>query len=217
MLNLDFSERVHINTAQMDWLASPESGVARKPLARENRESGHATSLVRYDAGASFQRHEHPFGEEILVLEGVFSDETGDFPAGTYIRNPAGTGHTPFSKDGCVLFVKLCQFQTNDEQLIRVDTHHTQWLAGQGGLMVMPLHEHIHEHTALVKWPANEVFKPHQHFGGEEIFVLSGTFCDEHGEYPAGSWLRSPHLSGHHPYVNEETIIWVKTGHLQPD
>lgn len=78
----------------------------------------------------------------------------------------------------------------------------------------MPLHEHLHEHTALVKWPAGEVFQPHRHYGGEEIFVISGIFCDEHGKYPTGSWLRSPHMSQHHPYVEEETVIWVKTGHL---
>ena len=81
----------------------------------------------------------------------------------------------------------------------------------------MPLHEHGYEHTALVKWPANEVFKPHRHVGGEEIFVISGTFCDEHGEYPTGTWIRSPHMSRHHPFVEQETIIWVKTGHLYVD
>ncbi|MEM7357740.1 MAG: cupin domain-containing protein [Pseudomonadota bacterium] len=214
MLNMDFSQRVVIDTAMQDWLPSPAPGVERKPLAREDKESGHATSVVRYAPGSSFARHEHPYGEEILVLEGVFSDETGDYPAGSYFRNPPGSSHAPFSKEGCVLFVKLCQFQSGDLQQVYVDTDSTPWLAGQGGLQVMPLHEYIHEHTALVNWPANEVFKPHKHFGGEEIFVLTGEFCDEHGRYPAGTWIRSPHLSGHHPYVETDTVIWVKTGHL---
>ena len=214
MLNMDFKQRQFIDTAEMQWQKSPAVGVERKPLAREDRESGHATSIVRYAAGSSFKRHEHPYGEEILVLEGIFSDETGDFPAGTYMRNPPGSGHSPFSKGGCVLFVKLCQFQPDDRSTIRVDTHSAAWLQGQGGLQVMPLHEHIQEHTALVKWPAGEIFKPHQHFGGEEIFVISGEFCDENGKYPAGSWVRSPHMSMHHPYVEQETVIWVKTGHL---
>jgi len=214
MLNLDFTQHVIMNTHSMNWQASPSGGVSRKPLARENKESGHATSVVRYEPGASFKRHEHPFGEEILVLDGVFSDETGDYPKGTYFRNPPGSGHAPFSKEGCVLFVKLCQFQKSDTQAIKIDTNNTPWLPGQGGLQVMPLHNHLYENTALVKWPANEIFKPHRHYGGEEIFVISGTFCDEHGQYPAGTWLRSPHMSQHHPFVEEETIIWVKTGHL---
>ena len=64
------------------------------------------------------------------------------------------------------------------------------------------------------EWPAGERFKPHRHYGGEEIFVLSGEFIDEHGRYPKGTWLRSPHLSEHFPYVEQETIIFVKTGHL---
>ena len=214
MLNLDFSKQITINTNDMQWLPSPAQGVLRKPLAREDKESGHATSVVRYEPGSSFKRHEHPYGEEILVLDGIFSDETGDYPAGTYFRNPPGSGHAPFSKNGCPLFVKLCQFQESDTAQIKIDTSNTQWLPGQGGLQVMPLHSHKYENTALVKWPANEVFQPHKHYGGEEIFVISGTFCDEHGKYPAGTWLRSPHMSQHHPFVEEETIIWVKTGHL---
>jgi anti-sigma factor ChrR (cupin superfamily) len=72
----------------------------------------------------------------------------------------------------------------------------------------------LYEQTALVKWPKNEKFISHKHWGGEEILVLKGIFIDEHGEYPQGYWIRSPHLSEHFPYVEEETIILVKTGHL---
>ena len=216
MLNMDFTQKVIINPDQQDWLASPAGGVLRKPLAREEAERGHATSIVRYEPGARFNRHEHPLGEEILVLEGVFSDETGHYPAGTYLRNPPGSGHAPYSEEGCTLFVKLHQFDPRDTAEVRINTHETEWLPGLGGLQVMPLHEFEHEHVALVSWPANERFQPHRHFGGEEILVLSGEFCDEHGRYPAGTWMRSPHLSQHHPFVEEETVIWVKTGHLAP-
>lgn len=216
MLNMNFSKTVVIDTDQQDWVASPITGVWRKPLAREAAECGHATSIVRYDAGASFSPHDHPLGEEILVLEGTFSDETGDYPAGTYFRNPEGFRHAPFSKEGCVILVKLHQFQHGDSQHIQVDTKNTSWQPGYGGLEVMALHSFEGENTALVKWPAGEVFQPHRHFGGEEIYVISGTFKDEHGSYPAGTWLRSPHLSEHHPYVDEETLIWVKVGHLMP-
>jgi len=214
MLNMDFSQRVVIETHSMAWLPSPAKGVERKPLARADAESGHATSIVRYEKGARFNSHPHPYGEEILVLEGVFSDEHGDYPAGTYIRNPHGSTHAPFSDNGCTLFVKLHQFSLDDQKTVRIDTTSTTWLPGQGNLEVMPLHSFEHEHTALVKWPAGERFLPHKHFGGEEILVLSGTFCDEYGQYPTGSWLRSPHMSEHFPFVEEETIIWVKTGHL---
>ncbi|MGC8120543.1 cupin domain-containing protein [Marinobacter sp. VGCF2001] len=214
MLNMDFSQRVVIQTHDQPWVPSPAAGVERKPLAREDAERGHATSVVRYAAGASFSTHEHPLGEEILVLEGTFSDETGHYPAGTYLRNPPGSRHAPFSDEGCTLLVKLHQFDPRDSATVRIDTRTGQWLPGIGGLQVMPLHEFEHEHVALVKWPANEAFQPHRHFGGEEIFVLSGEFCDEHDRYPAGTWIRSPHLSEHHPFVDKETVIWVKTGHL---
>jgi anti-sigma factor ChrR (cupin superfamily) len=211
---MNFDIRLAIETQSEPWQASPSSTVWRKPLEREAKESGHTTSVVKYEAGASFKQHSHPLGEEIFVLEGVFSDEHGDYPAGTYIRNPPDSKHSPFSKEGCVILVKLNQFDKRDLEEVRVNTNTTPWLQGQGGLQVMPLHQFEHESVALVKWPANEVFKPHRHFGGEEIFVLSGTFKDEHGSYPQGTWLRSPHMSQHHPFVEEETVILVKTGHL---
>ncbi|MGI9947965.1 cupin domain-containing protein [Vibrio hyugaensis] len=214
MLNMDFSQRVVINTAQQDWIASPALGVWRKPLEREAKESGHTTSVVRYEPNSQFSTHPHPYGEEILVLEGVFSDEHGDYPAGTYLRNPPGSQHAPFSKDGCVILVKLNQFDPNDLETVRINTNQTEWLPGIGGLEVMPLHNFEHEHVALVKWPKGEKFQPHRHFGGEEIFVLSGEFNDELGHYPQHTWLRNPHMSEHFPFVDQETIIWVKTGHL---
>ena len=214
MLRMNFSQKEVVYTATEEWLASPAAGVWRKPLEREAAEHGRATSVVKYEPGSRFNTHQHPYGEEIFVLSGVFSDETGDYPAGTYLRNPPGSSHAPFSEQGCELFVQLHQFDPMDQQTVRIDTHNTPWLPGQGGLQVMPLHSFGTEHIALVKWPAGEVFKPHRHYGGEEIFVLSGEFIDEHGRYPQGCWLRSPHLSQHTPYVEQETVIYVKTGHL---
>ena len=214
MLNMDFQQRVVIDTTRHDWVASPMTGVWRKPLAREDAERGHATSIVRYEPGAKFSPHDHPKGEEILVLEGVFSDETGDYPAGTYLRNPEGFRHAPFSQEGCILLVKLHQFQPADSEHIVIDTHNTPFRPGSGNLQVLPLHQHGTEQVALVQWPAGERFAEHSHVGGEEIYVISGELKDEQGAYPKGTWIRSPHLSKHHPFVDEDTLIWVKVGHL---
>ena len=216
MINMDFNQRVVMETQRQPWLESPHKGIWRKPLAREEAERGHATSIVRYEAGAGFAAHEHPQGEEILVLEGTFSDQTGDFPAGSYFRNPEGYRHAPYSKDGCVLLVKLHQFQSEDDQHINIDTKTADWFAGHGNLEVMPLHDFRAESTALVHWPAGEHFLPHTHAGGEEIFVIRGQFIDEYGCYPAGSWIRSPHMSSHNPFVEEDTLIFVKVGHMLP-
>lgn len=213
--NLDFSKRLISHTSKMEWVASPTAGIDRIILERESSESGRATSIVRYSPGTSFKEHTHPGGEEIFVLSGEFMDERGTYPAGTYLRNPPGSKHSPGSLTGCVLFVKLGAFDKADLQSVVINTHKEDWRQGQGGLKVMPLHQFASEGTALVKWPAGERFLPHRHWGGEEIFVLTGEFIDEHSRYPEGTWLRSPHLSSHHPYVEEETIIFVKTGHLQ--
>jgi anti-sigma factor ChrR (cupin superfamily) len=158
----------------------------------------------------------HGGGEEILVLEGVFSDDRGDYPAGTYLRNPPGTSHAPFSRDGCVLLVKLWQFKAGDTDEVRIDTRAAPWRPGLvPGLSVLPLHAHDGIDTALVRWAPDTRFSPHVHPGGEEIFVLEGVFRDEHGAYPARSWLRSPPWSRHAPYTEAEgALIYVKTGHV---
>lgn len=214
MLNMNFDERIVIETHQKPWIASPHAGVWRKPLAREDAEKGHATSLVKFEAGASFSEHDHPLGEEIFVLSGTFSDQSGNYQAGCYFRNPEGFIHSPYSKEGCVLLVKLHQFKPGDNEHVVIQTDKTQWSQGIGGLEVMSLHSYQGESTALVKWPKGERFQAHRHFGGEEIFVIKGEFIDEHGRYPQGTWLRNPHLSEHFPYVEEETIILVKVGHI---
>ena len=212
--NLDHSKRLVINTSIRAVEASGLPGVERIPLEREKPESGITTSVVRYEAGAKFSEHTHPKGEEIFVLEGELSDEFGAYPAGTYIRNPPGSHHSPFSSTGCKLFVKLNQFQPGDSKRVVINTAQQDWAPGYGDLKVMPLAEFGSESTALVKWPEGAAFVPHTHVGGEEIFVLEGTFFDEKGEYLTGAWIRSPHLSNHDPFVKEGCTILVKVGHL---
>lgn len=214
LLNMDFSKTACLLAKDRHWITSPADGVSRVPLEREAAESGHTTSFVRFQPGSFFPAHSHPLGEEIYVLDGVFSDETGDYPAGTYLRNPPGSRHKPFTREGCTLFVKLDQFQQDDDQRVIIRPEQQQWRPGIGNLKVVSLHVHDAESTALVYWPENEVFQPHTHWGGEEILVIKGRFIDEHGEYPAGSWIRSPHMSKHFPRVEEETLILVKVGHL---
>lgn len=214
MLNMDFSQRVVIDTNAQPWVPSPRAGVWRKPLAREEAERGHATSIVRYDAGASFHGHNHPGGEEILVLEGTFSDETGDFHAGTYFRNPLGFKHAPFSKEGCLILVKLHQFQPDDEARLAVRLDDVHWHDAPHGVQYTLLHEHKSERVAMVRLPAGAPGITHDHPGGEEIYVLRGVIQDEFGTYPAGTWLRQPPGTVHTPYALEDALLWVKAGHL---
>jgi anti-sigma factor ChrR (cupin superfamily) len=126
-LNADFTQRALIRPADSPWVASPMPGVERRMLDRIGDEVARATSIVRYAAGAHFSEHHHPGGEEFLVLEGVFSDERGDYPAGTYVRNPIGSHHAPFSREGCTIFVKLMQFDPADDQPVVIDSTQAQW------------------------------------------------------------------------------------------
>ena len=214
-INMDRTQRVVIDTLQQPWIGSPAEGVMRKPLEREAAERGQVTSIVQFAAGSSFSPHTHPMGEEILVLSGVFEDEHAAYPAGTYLRNPPGSYHRPRSGEGCEILVKLDMFNENDLELVVIDTYESTWHPGLvDGLSVMPLHDFNGEGTALVKWEAGTKFNPHTHPGGEEVYVIEGTFEDEEGRYPQGTWLRSPPYSRHHPFSTEGCVILVKTGHI---
>ena len=218
-LNDDFSMRIVARAADAAWTPSPQSGVDRRMLDRVGGEVARATSIVRYAPGSRFDRHVHAGGEEILVLDGVFSDESGDHAAGSYLRNPPGSAHAPFSHEGCLLFVKLRQFAPDDLVSVRRDTRSLPWRQGLvPGLSVMPLHSHDGVNTALVRWAPNTRFNAHVHPGGEEILVLDGVFSDDGGDYPAGTWLRSPRWSRHAPFTGPAgALIFVKVGHLGVD
>lgn len=215
-LHDDFTQRVVSHRADATWVPSPQPGVERRMLDRVGGEIARATSVVRYLPDSQFQRHVHGGGEEFFVLEGVISDDRGDYPAGTYVRNPPGSSHAPSSREGSLIFVKLWQFAAGDTEEVRINTHAAAWRPGLvPGLSVMPLHSHDGIDTSLVRWAPNTRFNPHVHPGGEEIFVLEGVFRDELGAYPAGSWLRSPPMSRHTPFTEAEgALIYVKVGHI---
>jgi anti-sigma factor ChrR (cupin superfamily) len=213
-INADYSQKVVINHHDLPWIPSPEWGVERRMFERIGNEVAKATSIVCYQPGSKFKTHTHEFGEEIFVLDGVFSDEAGDYHAGTYIMNPPGSSHAPFSESGCTLFVKLRHLGSDHLQRVVIDTKTAPWHQGMvPGLTVMPLMQQGGGST-LVRWAPQTYFSPHKHYGGEEIFVVDGVFEDEHGRYPAGSWIRSPHMSLHQPFSREGCTIFVKTGHL---
>ena len=214
--NLDYSKRLVIDTSKESIKSSSLPGIGEILLEREKPGPGITPSVVKYEAGTKCPEHDHPGGEEIFVLEGEYGDEFGSYSAGTYIRNTPGSRHSPFSRKGCKLFVKLNQFKQGDSKRVVINTAQNEWYPGYGDLRVMPLVEFGSESAALVKWPKGAAFVPHSHMGGEEIYVLEGTFIDDIGEYPAGTWIRSPHLSSHNPAVKEGCTILVKNGHLMP-
>jgi anti-sigma factor ChrR (cupin superfamily) len=214
-VNSDPSIRVVLHSEELPWQAGRVAGVQRRLLARAGGENTRATSVVRYEPGSRFPPHPHPQGEEIMVLDGEYADEHGIYPAGTYIKNPPGSSHSPRSAAGCTLFIKLRQLDDHDLKRVVVRPLDRRWHPGLvNGLEVLALDQVGAAHTALVRWAPGTVFNKHHHYGGEEIFVLEGTFQDEHGRYPVGTWIRSPHMSSHQPYSNAGCLIFVKVGHL---
>ena len=215
-INSAFDERAAVHAAQMEWVPSPMPGVERRMLDRIGGEVARATSLVRYAPASRFAAHTHGGGEEFYVLEGVFQDERGDYPAGTYVRNPPTSRHTPGSTAGCVILVKLWQFDPDDRHAVVVDTRGTAPVpaAGRPGVAVVPLHEDARERVRLEHWAPNADIELADH-GGFEALVLEGSFRESGEEFGYQSWLRVPPGTALQATSSERgATLWVKTGHL---
>jgi anti-sigma factor ChrR (cupin superfamily) len=212
----DFSKRVIVHSTSMPWIDSPMVGVARRPLDRVGEEVARATSIVRYAPGSHFSPHVHTGGEEFVVLEGVFQDEHGDYPAGSYVRNPPQSSHTPGSETGCVILVKLWQFQPEDRTPVRLNINELVSAVNpdETGVSVIPLFKDTHEHVSVIQ------MKPHTNMqfhpeGGAELFVLQGSVQEQQDSLVKYSWLRAP--IGYSLCLNTDELgaeIWLKTGHL---
>lgn len=216
-LNGDLSRSVCIDTQAMAWEPSPGGEVLRKRLHRVGPpESGQVTSLVRYPAGARFPAHDHPDGEEILVLAGIFSDEQGDWPAGSYLLNPEGFRHAPFSEEGCLLFVKLRQYSGSAREHVAHATDALAWEAGDDpAIETKTLYSDARHPDAMLleRWqPGAEIERALP--GGAEILALSGSYEDERGTHAAQSWQRLP-VDCHWKARSEAgCTLYVKTGGL---
>ena len=192
------------------------AGVERRMLDRIGDEVARATSIVRYAAGSRFSPHTHGGGEEFLVLEGVFQDEHGEFPAGSYVRNPPTSRHTPSSALGCILFVKLWQFDPADRKEIKVNTAGIAYeaAASRPGVELLTLFRDDCEDVRLEQWMPDAAISLNVP-GGAELLVLEGEF-DEGGErFEPLSWLRLPTGSVLQTKAGSKGCgMWIKTGHL---
>ena len=188
-------------------------------LDRIGDELARATSIVRYASGSSFSRHEHAKGEEFLVLDGVFSDNHGDYPAGFYVRNPPGTGHAPFSKDGCRILVKLRQFDPQDLTPVVIDTCDQRlWQHDvDANTRYLPLYEFDTERVGMVWIASGSTYPVLSDPGGTEIFIVSGSMRYGDEQLPAESWLRFPAARAAELRASADTVLWMKRGHLPSD
>ena len=208
-LNMDFNKLVFVDLETAPWVRSAHGEVDRRPLERAEAESGHATSVVRYAPGAAFPRHEHSGGEEFLVLDGVFSDEFGDYPAGTYVRNPIGSVHAPFSRTGCLLFVKLCQLPSGNRRLV-MPRASQQWRPIGSAMSVATLH--VDDHERVDRMTVAETARVA--VSNTELLILSGALKFGTQVLSAMGWLRVPDGPMIELEISKGTSLWRKRGHL---
>lgn len=216
-LNADFKRRAVVHGDAIDWIDSPMPGVSRKMLDRVGDEVARATSIVRYAPDSHFSTHTHGGGEEFLVLDGIFQDEHGAYPAGSYVRNPPQTQHTPGSKAGCIILVKLWQFMPSDRREVRLSLDQVPMTPDplRRHVLVQPLHQDAHESVRVETWAADKeiILDP---AGGLEIFVLDGDFAEGGEGFRSWSWLRLPVGQRLQALTGAAGArVWVKEGHLQ--
>ncbi|MEP3420280.1 MAG: cupin domain-containing protein [Erythrobacter sp.] len=215
-IHSDFDATVCVRTDRLEWQASPMVGVDRRMLDRIGDEVARATSIVRYAKGSAFPEHTHSGGEEFIVLDGVFQDEHGDYPAGTYVRNPVGTHHIPRSDPGCTIFVKLWQFDPNDQEQFAVDLNTVELTADPVciGVHRAQLASRDYENVALERWDADTqaaIGDP----GGFEILILEGSVQLEGETYSVHNWIRWPAGQSAALQAGEQGArFWIKRGHL---
>lgn len=200
----------------MEWTESPGGHVLRKRVHLSGpAESGQVTSVVRYAPGARFPAHDHPEGEEILVLDGVFSDEYGDWQAGTYLLNPEGFHHGPFSQPGCTLFVKLRQYPGKDRIHIAAQTNDMPWSGSRRAAVdckTLYNQEAYTDHMRLERWKSAAATGVTTFPMGAELFVLEGSFDDQYGSYRSHSWLRIPAGESIAPTSSGYCEVYIKEG-----
>jgi anti-sigma factor ChrR (cupin superfamily) len=216
-MNADPTRPALIHSDKEHWQPSPSPTVWRKRLElRGSSEKGMVTSLVRYDRHGGFDAHGHPGGEEIFVVSGVFSDEHGDYESGTFILNPPGYNHRPFSKEGCVIFCKLRQYDGSGRWRTRINTRYCDWQDVAAGVKKMKLYEQPEFPEKVELMTLQPGAKgPHQAFpGGVEVFVISGSVACEHGALVRASWLRLP--PGSELQLSSQTgcTMYLKSNHL---
>ena len=215
-LNADFSRRAVVHAARLPWVASPMAGVERRMLDRIGAEVARATSIVRYAPHSHFSPHVHGGGEEFLVLEGVFQDEHGDYPAGSYVRNPPTSRHQPGSAPGCTIFVKLWQFDPDDRTEVRIDAGQRIFhpVPDRPGVEIVPLFEDAREEVRLERWSAGARIALDLP-GGMEVLVLEGGFSEGGESFVPQSWLRLPRGSRLEAAAGPAGArVWIKAGHL---
>jgi len=214
LINADFTKRAELLPEKYEWVASPQGGVERVMLDRIGAEKARATSIVRYAESSHFPEHAHPGGEEILVLEGVFSEGDTDYPAGWYMRNPPGSAHQPSSEPGATIFVKLWQMPSTESGFVRVDTNDAANWTFLGTRKVCPLFAGNGEEVMLVRLVAGERLLV-QEAGGAELLVTEGNLAEESHIYIKGSWIRLP-CGDRAEFVAGPVgaTIYLKTGHL---
>ncbi|MCA1395827.1 cupin domain-containing protein [Bradyrhizobium sp. BRP56] len=218
-INDDLSKPVIVHASKLDWVASPSAGVDRRMLFRIGGEVARATSIVRYAPGSAFPRHTHGGGEEIVVLEGTFQDEHGEYPAGSYFRNPPGTSHVPASKDGCTIFVRLWQFRDEDwTQVVRQPGEGQQIAPRPGASSVSLLFKDGDEEVRLEDWRPGETISL-ANARGLEFLVLSGGLTIGGETLQPQGWGRLPAGVDLKATVGPQGAkIWIKEAPLlHPD
>ncbi|MFV0276127.1 MAG: cupin domain-containing protein [Parahaliea sp.] len=215
-INGDIGRRVVVDTGQMPWSTGFRAGVEQKVLHRVGPvETAQLTAIVRYEPGTRLPRQDTLEGEETLVLEGTLSNKQGDWPAGSYLLNPAGFHHSSWTEQGCTLFVKLRQYPGSGRDQIAVQSRDLPWqLSVRRNAQWKKLYaqEPYTDFMRLEAWDTPAELGQLNFPRGVELLVIKGGFADALGQYDTHSWLRIPAGGSLAPSSDGYCELYIKEG-----
>ena len=209
-LHADHSHRIVVDATDLHAGLTGERALEQRVVPAES-----SVTLRSLKAGETLT-HDSAKLLEILVMRGLLDLNGETLGPASYVRLAPSVSVTFTATETSLVYLNERTPTEPEKDSYALHGDQLDWRQGMvPGLKVTSLHQGLTKHTALVRWAPETRFNPHTHVGGEEILVLEGVFRDEHGSYPAGTWIRSPHMSNHRPFTGPEgATILVKVGHL---
>jgi len=107
MHETDDSQRIIHTFTEDSWLPGPTDGIEIFPLHGWQKIS---IMLMRWTATVSMKPSLNPEGEEIYVIKGCLKDNRGQYPQGSWIRNPVQNWQSWQADKGTLIYYKNGHF-----------------------------------------------------------------------------------------------------------
>ena len=215
-INDDIRKKVVVHPRNKQWTAEHSGMCETLYLDLVDKVKPVATKLVRISPSSILPPEMIGGGKEVLVLEGTYNDQRGEYPTGSYMRFPPGTKQEAFTDKGCLLFVKTWQFEPTDRKRVNIDAFRAEMKRPRKrqGVVLQQLYSDYREDVRIEHWERNHRLVIHQ-CNGLEVLLLSGEFFEPSASYKPLSWVRLPPGRPLKVVVGDQGVrVLIKESHL---